>query len=1099
MKLNYKILIFLLSFFSGILSIYAQNIHVQSFSVGEGLSQSNVTCLLQDSRGFLWIGTQDGLNRYDGYEFTTFKHSATDTNSISNNTINSIIESDKGNIWIATNYGLDKYNPLTGQFTNYLHEDDQPSGLPQNQVFSVYQGSEGYIWIKTLYYLTRLDPETEEFRNYKHFNDYFNYYSRASNSLILEDDQGRIWVGTKDGLNLFDKELEIFKRYYNQPGDKSSLSSNQVQVVYQDNEGSLWIGTDDGLNKFDPETGTFDRYFVQRRIEDPVARNSINIIFEDKEGVLWVGTEGGIFQFNRQTGEFELSDNKTINEHRFATGAIRAIEQGRSKIIWVGTLQGLLKIKKNFKNFRLYRYDKAGNPLFDNNIIASVFKQDDNRIWVGTWNSGLYILNPNTLETEYYNESKPFIPDNNIHSFHLDSKERLWIGTQDGIAYYDFNAGRFNRVRTNKIDQVFSDNRVYDIEEDHEGNLWFGTRNGLHVLKSNNEIKSYYHASYNDQSISSNFVYDILIDSTGILWVGTNNGLNRFNKEEQTFTTFLREEITCNNCLINNEVLCLHEDSYNNIWIGTVGGLNKYNKAKKEFSSYTEEDGLPNNLIYSILEDDNGDFWISTNMGISRFDPIEEKFTNFGIYDGLQNYEFNHLASYKASDGELFFGGISGLNAFYPDSIRMSSYIPNIAITSLEIITNKGQKNYKLTGKDSIFIPYENNLVTIEFSALDLAEPEKNQYAYMLEGLENYWVHIGNRRFATFSNLPPGKYNFRVKGTNNDGVWNEKGTSLEIIVETPFWRNSLAYVLYGVMLILLIMLIIRWRTHRLRKANQQLKEKEIIAQQVAKQKEELSIKNKNITDSLIYAKRIQESLLPSDVTFKNMLHNSFILYKPKDIVSGDFYWVNEVEDKLFVAVVDCTGHGVPGAFMSIIGVELLHNITTEQHIVEADKILYDLNRGISLTLSKEGNEGRSIRDGMDVALCVIDKKNRQMEFAGAFRPLYLIRDNKINEIKGDRFSVGMLEDSMENPKINKKTIELKRDDVIYLFSDGYADQFGGPDSKKFKYRRFRHLLLTIHKLPMEQQKLYLDKSIEDWRGDQEQVDDILIVGFNPDV
>jgi serine phosphatase RsbU (regulator of sigma subunit) len=318
------------------------------------------------------------------------------------------------------------------------------------------------------------------------------------------------------------------------------------------------------------------------------------------------------------------------------------------------------------------------------------------------------------------------------------------------------------------------------------------------------------------------------------------------------------------------------------------------------------------------------------------------------------------------------------------------------------------------------------------------------------------------------------------------------------VVETPFWKSEFAYFAYAIGGILLIFWIIRWRTRSLRKANQQLKEREIIAQQVAKQKEELSVKNKNITDSLVYAKRIQESLLPSDITFKNILKDSFILYKPKDIVSGDFYWVNQVEDKLFVAVVDCTGHGVPGAFMSIIGVELLNNITSEQKILEADKILYDLNRGISLTLSKDGGDTKPIRDGMDVALCIIDKKKKQLEFAGAFRPLYLLRDNKIQEIKGDRFSVGMLEDSIEDSKIIKKTIELKEDDMIYLFSDGYADQFGGPESKKFKYRRFRHLLLTIHKLPMEQQKYYLDKSIEDWRGDQEQVDDILIVGFRPD-
>ena len=311
------------------------------------------------------------------------------------------------------------------------------------------------------------------------------------------------------------------------------------------------------------------------------------------------------------------------------------------------------------------------------------------------------------------------------------------------------------------------------------------------------------------------------------------------------------------------------------------------------------------------------------------------------------------------------------------------------------------------------------------------------------------------------------------------------------------WEDSYALLITGALGILSIVLIIRWRTSRLIKINQQLKEREIIARQVAKQKEELTIKNKNITDSLIYAKRIQEALLPSDVTLHNLLKHSFLLYKPKDIVSGDFYWINKKEEKLFLAVVDCTGHGVPGAFMSIIGVELLDNIIKDQNVTEADKILLELNKGIAAALSREDAKGRSILDGMDIALCVIDKKKKEMEFAGAFRPIYLLYDNKIDEIKGNRFSVGTKVAQMDAFEITKRNIPLMNLDMVYLFTDGYADQFGGQEGKKYKYRRFRHLLLNIHQLPMEEQKAYLQKSIEQWMGDEEQVDDILILGFDP--
>ncbi|MFP4041146.1 MAG: two-component regulator propeller domain-containing protein [Bacteroidales bacterium] len=1097
MKLRHQILVGMFLYFLGTTLSIAQLAHTKSFDVKDGLSQSNITCLLHDSRGFLWVGTQDGLNRYDGYEFTSIKQSSSAQNTISNNTINHLMESDSDNIWIATNNGLNKYNPYTGEFTHYLPDENDASSLPQKQVFNVYQDSEGTIWVKTLQYLSRLDKKTGKFSNYKHFNDYFNYFDGINNFPIIEDNKGHIWVGTKDGLNYFDKDLEIFKRFYHRPEDKNTLSDNRITHIYQDQQNNFWIATANGLNLFNPDNEIFKRFFVDEPSGDEnIPSNFINVIHEDDEGVLWVGTEGGAFIFDRDEEEFNPASDYFDIDNRLLNASVRTISQGRSKLLWMGGLQGLLKLQKQLKDFRLYKNDHTGEPLFGDNMVSSIFKENKERIWVGTWTSGLYWLNPNTLETRHFSEENSLLPDNNIHSFYKDSKERLWIGTQNGVVYYDLENQHFSAIENSQIENVFENNRIYSIDESKNNDLWFATRNGLHVLNDREQqLKSYFNTSYNN-SLSSNQVYDVLIDSDSNIWVATDNGLNKYNEEKDNFSLYSKTGINCDSCLLNNEIISLYEDSTGNLWVGTTGGLHKFDKRTEKFNAYTEEDGLPDNFIYAMLEDDHGNLWISTNLGVSKFNPVSDQFSNYTIYDGLQNYEFNHLAAHKSYDGEYFFGGIEGINAFYPDSIQKSSYIPEIVITSVEVIADEEINRYELFGTDTIHVPYKHNLLTLEFSSLDLAEPSKNQYAYMLEGLEEHWVQIGNRRYATFSRLAPGKYRLRVKGTNNDGVWNENGASLYIIVETPFWRTELAFVVYFVLIIALIFLIIRWRTQRLRKANQELKEKEVIAKQVAKQKEELSIKNKNITDSLIYAKRIQESMLPTANSFWNMLENSFILYKPKDIVSGDFYWINRVENKLFVAVVDCTGHGVPGAFMSIIGVELLNNITSEQKVMEPDKILYDLNKGISMTLSNtDGDKQSYIRDGMDVALCVIDDEKKQLEFAGAFRPLYLLRDNKIEEIRGDRFSVGMLEYSMEHTEISKKVIDMRDDDTVYLFTDGYADQFGGPESKKFKYRRFRHLLLTIHKLPMNQQKEYLEKSFLDWKGNQEQVDDVLVVGF----
>lgn len=1072
----------------------AQIIHSSNYNVNQGLSQSNVTCLMKDQRGFLWIGTQDGLNRFDGYEFKTFKHRPSDTNSLSHNYINDIIQSSSGHLWIATNYGLNRYNPANGKFKVFL-ADSSRNGIPENPVFNLYQDDEGYIWIKTMHYLTRYTPESGKFNNYKHFTDDLNYYEGDNNFSILKDHTDKLWIGTKDGLNYFNESLERFKRYQYEESDTQSLSNNNIHDIYEDKMGNIWIGTDRGLNKYNRDSDGFRRYYLDGvNLNNNV--NSINDIWIDKEGLFWVGTRAGLYLFNPDEGTFRTPEGPWDATSRLMNVHINEIKSFRPKMLWVGTLQGMVKLQKSLKNFKLYKKNAENQPLFTDNLIASVYKEKNGRIWVGTWDKGLHWFDRNTFNVEKLTQEYSYIPGNDIHTLFQDSHNRLWIGTDQGVSYYNLDEQSFNLLETKNSQRIFHNNRVYSIDEDQSGRIWFGTRNGLHVYEGES-LKSFYGNSSDTTSLISSLVYDVMVDSKNNIWVATNKGLNKYLGAGKGFIQFTRNSLACSNCLVSNEVLCLHEDDAGYIWIGTVGGLNRLDPRSGQFKTYTEQDGMSNNLIYAILEDGSGNLWLSSNRGITKFNPHSESFSNFDIYDGLQDYEFNHLAAYKAEDGEMFFGGISGLNSFYPDSISKSSFIPNVEITSVEIITNKKKKTHDVTGTKSINVSHKNNLITIEFVSLDLMQPSQNKYAYRLDNVDNEWIEVGNRRYATLSNLSPGEYIFKVRGSNNDNIWNDSGASLHITVETPFWKKDLAFAVYGVLVVAFILLIIHWRTQKLRKTNEKLKEREIIAQQIAKQKAELTIKNRNITASLVYAKRIQEALLPSDTTLKNLLNDSFILYKPKDIVSGDFHWINEKDNKLFLAVVDCTGHGVPGAFMSIIGVELFDNIINDRGITEAENILYEMNKGISSALSREEGENQTIMDGMDIALCVIDKENKEMEFAGAFRPLYLLRDNKIEEIKGDRFSVGLNKNLTNASEINKRKFSLKDYDMIYLFTDGYADQFGGPEGKKYKYRRFRHLLLNIHKLPVEQQKYHLEKSFTDWMGDHEQIDDILIVGFNP--
>jgi len=638
--------------------------------------------------------------------------------------------------------------------------------------------------------------------------------------------------------------------------------------------------------------------------------------------------------------------------------------------------------------------------------------------------------------------------------------------------------------------------------QDRLGNIWFATANGVHkYTKRLNEIRSYYTIFSKDESFEIKLAYNLLEDQAGNMWISTDNGLVKYNQDDETFLVFRKRSPDNPDGLSSQTVYFIHEDSKNGLWLGTASGLNKYTPDDDKFTYFTEFEALSNNHMYSILEDQDSFLWLSTNRGLFRFEPVYGDFMEFDLSDGLQNYEFNLGASYKSESGEFFFGGISGLNHFYPDSIQFNEHIPAVSFTTFEIDVGGrfGSKRLPLERTETIRVRKGNRIFTIGFAALDFTSPENNHYMYKMVkyGNEGSWIRAGNQHYVTFYNLSPGRYNLSVKGSNNDNHWNENEVEINVEIPPPFWKSIQAYLLYFFTAALLIFTLIWVITRSLRRSNRILKEKEITSREIEKHRQELIFKNKNITDSINYAKRIQLALLPSMETFKKILPGSFILFKPKDIVSGDFYWINEDKNKVYVAAVDCTGHGVPGAFVSIIGFELFRKLTSGEGVRNPAQILDSLNENFSDIFSD--GEQVYLKDGMDLSLCVIDKNENYLEYSGAFNPLYLVRDETIIEIKANRFSVGAdVHFSAEQRAFKSHRIYLQKGDIMYMFSDGYADQFGGPEGKKFKYRRFRHLLLTIHKLPLDKQKAILDASIEEWRGDYDQVDDIMVIGIKTD-
>ncbi|GAB4289934.1 MAG: hypothetical protein Kow0068_15410 [Marinilabiliales bacterium] len=1076
---------------------FGQNVTLKfdHITMEDGLSQSSVNCIMQDSYGFIWMGTQVGLNKYNGSNnmpFDYYLHNIYDTLSLSSNWIYSIDQDEDGNIWVGTVEGLNKIERKTGKIYRYLHDPKNPNSIAEEKVFGVLVDSKGIVWAKTSMTLNKLDPKTGKFTHYVPFYDYMTSEDLLFGTPIIEDSRGNILVGTKDGLDFFDREYEQFHRIHTK---NSKLSSNYIYSLYEDDDGYIWIGTRNGLNRYNPDTREIINFMHDPDNPNSLSGNDVRAITQDKNGIFWIGTTNGLNRFNPDNNTFTSYLPDPMNPATISQKHIFSLCVDNSNVLWIGTYGGAInKVDLKRKKFGILN---SHNFNLNYDDIGGIYIDDKGRYWIGTYGEGLNIIDQSNeiylhLNTE--TKGKLNLINNYVHIIYKDIRGYLWLGTRAGLIIYLEDKDEFKT-----LDYIFGANnltyRVNSIAEDKYHNLYVGTDRGLYCLNFETKmIESYLKNTENPESISENKVYSVVVDDEGFVWVGTDGGgLNQFNPLTGVFKHF-KSNVNNSNTISNNSVFHLHTDKDGMLWIATRSGLNKYDKNSNSFTIYTKKDGLPSDLIYNIVEDDNGNLWLSTGYGLAMLDVKNNEIRSFDIADGLASLEMNFASFYKSKDGTLFFGGNKGINYFHPDSINDNTIKPNVVFLKYKKINSEGTSEYSLDGVNSIELNYNDYSFTIYFASLEYTNPGKNRYKFKIDELHDDWIELGTSNSRSFSSLSPGEYTFRVLGSNNDRVWSDESKVLSIIIKPPFWQTIYAYIAYFSIISFIVYYIFRLRTRRLRNANQALRMKQLAALEIAKQKEELSIKNKSIMDSINYAKRIQEAMMPSVFLFKKLFPQSFILYKPKDVVSGDFYWIAEKNNKIFVAAVDCTGHGVPGAFMSIIGFDLLRNITKEQGIEKPSQILNLLNSGVSETFSKHLND-EEVKDGMDASLCVIDKGNKQIEYSGAMNPLYIARDNKIIEIKGNRFSIGTIGITDENQEFENHVIPYEDNDMIYLFSDGYADQFGGPLGKKFKYRRFRHLLLTIHNLPLEQQRKFLEENIENWKGELEQVDDILVIGI----
>jgi ligand-binding sensor domain-containing protein/signal transduction histidine kinase len=800
-------------------------------SIEEGLSQSSVRVIFQDSRGFLWFGTEDGLNRYDGYTFKIYKPDPDVPTSLSDRLITSIVEDKDGYLWIATSLGgLNRYDPHTEQFTRFLHNDKNPLSLSDNHINVLYIDQKDNLWIGTSDALDLFDQATGTFKHYVYSPSQQEGISGKNITALYQDSRGRFWVGTAaGGLNLFDPTSNTFTSYQNDPNNINSISNDHVTTIIEDSRSVLWVGTWEGLNKFQPDSGNFEQFKHSETDEQSIAGNMVNDLHVDSTGNLWIATATGLDRLSSAGKRFIHYHNDPTFSKSLSKDYVLSIYEDRGGVLWFGTYGGgVNKYDRQRDNFAYYRSDPNNPNSLSDNFIFSIYEDSEGYVWIGTFSAGLNRVTRSTNQVIHYQNNpnrSDSLSSNEVLSIHEDQDGTLWLGTANGLERFDRKAFSFKHYKRNPDNPAsLSANRVYDVYVDSQNTVWVGTVSGLDRFDRETETFIHYQPeTENPNSLSGTRVNSILEDSEGNLWVGTfDSGLNKFDPETESFTQY-RFDPKNKQSLSNDAILSIYQDAKGRLWVGTGGGgLNLYHPETDSFTYYLEKDGLPNGVVYGILEDTRGFLWMSTNFGISRFDPQTEIFRNFDSGDGLQSNEFNSGAYAKGRNGELYFGGIAGLTVFHPSSIDDSPYLPQVLLTSLTQDDNPIVTASSVETTQNVTLKWPQNSLEFEFAALSYNQPNKNQYAYRLEGFDTNWHFIGTKRDGRYTNLPGGEYTLLLKATNSDGVWNETPVGINVTVIPPFWQTLWFRVLMGVIAIAAVAAGFRLRTRTIQERNRAL-------------------------------------------------------------------------------------------------------------------------------------------------------------------------------------------------------------------------------------------------------------------------------------
>jgi len=1027
-----------------------------------GLPQPYVYSLVQGPTGHLWIGTGEGLGRFDGKSFDAF----TVSDSLCDNFVVTSHTNENG-VWFGhMNGGVSLYDGYTFQ---KMVNGDQGTGTvtdikTQGNTTWVSTQSGGF-W--------RIDADQEAKLYQDSLQELFVFaFELLSSTECL--------VGSLDGVYLYSMDQEAQRLRMVSPLEGLPETKIQDMALSQDKETLYILTLDEGIYLFNTRDLSMKAEALGLDLEAEI--EGPQQIFEDSDRNLWIPTFGsGLYKLIRnENGDFTSWLN--FNESSGLPGDnVKYVMEDREQNIWLGMFgTGLVRLVD--ESFTYYYLEGS----IQDNSIHSMYVNSD-FAWMGTEN-GVIRLDRQSGTIEEYSGSEFGLPPDRVTAISGSAGDELWVGTRGkGVFRWDAGSERFSSLT---ISQGVLENYINALEWQND-TLWIATGKGVCKLNTTNMKADWFTIS---SGIPHNSVNRLWIDSTGRVWLSTISSSLCYikdNKVERIDLPGLESSINISGICVDSEGFASVGTSGSGVWIFDGDSL----------LNLTSEDGLVSDYCLSVMSDESGKVWISHRHGLSRISLDEGRIKNFKEDVGIENMEFNLNASYKEPSGVLWFGSSNGILSYNPAMQKDEAPAPALSLTGISV---NGEEEDLRSDLRLASGRYD---LRIEYMGINMKNPAGVSYSYQMEGLGDDWSAPLQDSYVLFNKLPDGKYTFRLRSMNSEGVVNQVPLSFNILIEKPIWKRWWFYILDVVVLLALIAAYIQRREQQLRLQTMKLEQavqartEEVVMQKkeieeqhdaIKEQNERIRLINTNMTDSITYARRIQRAVFPPEEHLGRLFRESFVMNRPKDIVSGDFFWMANKKGKKVISVADCTGHGVPGAFMSMLGITLLNDLVNTRNILEPDTILNLLKNEIIRALRQKGKSDEAT-DGMDMALCVYDTAEAKLQYAGGFNPLVLVRDGEITRIKADPMPIGI--GAITGREFTRHELEVRKGDVIYLYSDGYEDQFGGEKNKKFSRKRFRELLLNIHTLTMPEQKRTLESTLDEWMEGVEQIDDITVLGI----